>query len=105
MFISGRMHVVKIFNDAWRILMNFDLFIVHVYVLERIVSRNYRITWWIFTKLGRDKVLKTPHICIDVWTKSAQGRIQDRAIIGQWGAPSPKIFFFRPEGNSNKPNA
>ena len=26
-----------------------------------------------------------PHICIDFWAKSAKGRIQDRAIIGQWG--------------------
>ena len=54
--------------NAWKILMNFYLFIevkkgggalVHVYVLEHIVSLNYRITWWIFTKLGRDKVLMT----------------------------------------------
>ena len=53
--------------NAWKILTNFYLFIevkkggalVHVYVLEHIVSLNYRITWWIFTKLGRDKVLMT----------------------------------------------
>ena len=40
---------------------------VHVYVLEHRVSLNYRITWLIFTKLGRDEVLMTPHICIDFW--------------------------------------
>ena len=37
---------------------------MHVYVWEHIVTLNYRITWWIFTKLCRDKVLKTPLICI-----------------------------------------
>ena len=75
--------------------MNFYLFIkvkrggggalVHIYVWEHIVSLNYRIVWWIFTKLGRDKVLMTPHICIDFWAKSAQGWIQGRAKIGQGG--------------------
>ena len=48
--------------------MNLYLFIkvkkggalVHVYVWEHIVSINYRIAIWIFTKLGRDKVLMTP---------------------------------------------
>ena len=76
--------------------MNFYLFIevkrggggalVHVYVLEHIVSLNYRIAWWIFTKLGRDKVLMTPHICIDSWAKSAQGWIQGGAEIGPGGS-------------------
>ena len=28
-----------------------------------------------------------------------------RAKIGHGGSPSPKDFFFRPEGYSNKPNA
>ena len=81
--------------NAWKILMNFYLFIevkkvggslVHVYVLEHIVSLNYRIAWWIFTKLGRDKVLMTPHICIDYWAKYAQGWIQDGAKIGPGGS-------------------
>ena len=57
-----------------------------VYVLEHIVSLNYRIALWIFTKLGRDKVLMTPHICIDSWAKSAQGRIQGGAKIGPGGS-------------------
>ena len=74
--------------------MNFYLFIkvkkgggalVHVYVWEHIVSLNYRIVWWIFTKLGREKVLMTPHICIDFWAKYAQGWIQSRAKIGHGG--------------------
>ena len=51
------------------------------------VSLNYRIVRLIFTKLGRDKVLMTPHICIDFWAKSAQGWIQGRAKIGQGGGP------------------
>ena len=49
---------------------------------EHVVSLNYRIVGWIFTKLGRDKVLMTPHICIDFWVKSAQGWIQGGANIG-----------------------
>ena len=62
--------------------MNFYIFIkvkgrgggvVHVYVWEHRVSLNYRIAWWIFTKLGRDKVLMTPNICFDFWAKSARG--------------------------------
>ena len=78
--------------------MNFYLFIklkkgggvgwgalVHVCVWEHIVSLNYRIVWWIFTKLGRDKVLMTPHIWIDFWAKCAQGWIQGRAKIGHGG--------------------
>ena len=55
-------------------------------VLEHIVSLNYRIAWWIFTKLGRDKVLMIPHICIDSWAKSAQGWIQGKAKIGPGGS-------------------
>ena len=74
--------------------MNFYLFIevkkggalVHAYVLEHIVSLNYRISWWIFTKLGRDKVLMTPHICIDSRAESAQGWIQGGTKIGPGGS-------------------
>ena len=98
--------------NAWRILMNFHFLLrwkkagalVHVYLWEHIVSLNYRITWWIFTKFGRDKGLATPHICIDFWAKSAQGWIQGRAIIGQRRTLFPKNFF-RPKGYGNKPNA
>ena len=45
------------------------------------------------------------HISIDFWAKLAQERIQGMVIISQWGPPSQKNFFFRPEGYSNKPNA
>ena len=34
---------------------------------------------------GRDKVLMTPHIWIDIWAKSAQGWIQGRAKISHGG--------------------
>ena len=44
----------------------------------------------------------TPHICIDFWVNSAQGWIQGGAKIGHGVSPSPKNFFFRPEGYSNK---
>ena len=36
--------------------------LVHVYGWEHIVTLNYRITRWIFTKLCRDKVLKTAYL-------------------------------------------
>ena len=42
-----------------------------------------------------------PHICIDFWAKSAQGRIQGRAIIGQWGALL-QMTSLESEGYSNK---
>ena len=75
--------------------------LVHVYAWEHIVSFNFRIAWWIFAKLGRDKVLMIPHICIEVLANSAQVWIKNR-----WrGSPSPKNFFLRPEGYSNKLNA
>ena len=58
---------------AWRILMNFLCIylgegkgggaLMHVYVLEHIVSLSYRTNRWIFTKLGRDEVLMVPYKC------------------------------------------
>ena len=57
-----------------------------VYVRQHIVSLNYRMTRWIFTKLGRHKVLMTPHICIDFWAKSAEGWIQGRTKISHGGS-------------------
>ena len=59
---------------------------MHVYVLEHIVSLNYKIARRIFTKLGSDKVLMTPNICVDSWAKSAQGWIQGGAKIGPGGS-------------------
>ena len=55
--------------------------------------------------LSRDKVLMVPNKCCCVLARSAQGLIQDGAKIGHEGSPSSRIFFFRPEGYSNKPNA
>ena len=52
--------------NTWRILMNFLCIylgegrggaLMHVYVLEHIVSLYYRTAWLMFTKLGRDEVL------------------------------------------------
>ena len=60
-------------------------FFFSVYVLEHIVSLYYRIPRWIFTKLGRDKILMTPHISVDFWAKSAQGWIQVGAEISHGG--------------------
>ena len=78
--------------------------LMHVYVLEHIISLYYRTAWWMFTKLDRDEVLMVMHLCIGFSANSAQGRIQGGAQIGQWGAPSPKDFFFRLKGYSNKLN-
>ena len=60
--------------------MNFDLFIkvkrggrgalVHVYVWEHIVTTTESL----FTKLCRDKVLKTSLICIHFWANLPRGR-------------------------------
>ena len=41
---------------------------------------------------------------IGFWAKSAQGRIQDRAIIGQLGALLQRTSSSELEGYSNKPN-
>ena len=64
-----------------------------------------RTTWWILMKLGRDEVLMVPYKCCCFSARSAQGRIQGGAKIGHGGSPSSRIFFFRPEGYSDKPNA
>ena len=66
--------------------------LVHVYVWEHIVSLNYRITWMIITKFDKDKVLMTPHICFDIWAKSAHVRIQDGVKLGI-GVPFFKELF------------
>ena len=79
--------------------------LMHVYVLEHIVSLCYRTAWWIFTKLGRDEVLMAPHLWLDFSANPAQGLIQSGAKIGQWGVPSPKDCFFRLEDYSDKTNA
>ena len=54
--------------------------LMHVYVLEHIISLSYRTTWWIFTKLDKDEVLIVRHLCICFLANSTKGRIQDGAI-------------------------
>ena len=39
--------------------------LMHVYVLNYIVSLCYRTTWWMFTKLGRVEVLVALHLWLD----------------------------------------
>ena len=68
-------------------------------------SVSYRTDWWMMTKHGRDEVIMALQMGLGFLARSAQRWIQGGAKIGQWGAPSPKDFFFRSECNSNKPNA
>ena len=75
--------------------------LMHVYVLEHIVSLCYRTTRWMFTKLGRDEVLMAPHLWLDFSANPAQGWIQGRAKIGKSGDPSSKDCF-RLEGYSKR---
>ena len=63
-----------------------------------------RTAWWILMKLCRDEVLIFPYKCCCFSTRSAKERIQGGAKIGHGGSPSSRIFFFRPEGYSDKPN-
>ena len=50
--------------------------LMHVYVLEHIISLSYRTTGWMFKKLDRDEVLIITHLFIDFSANSSQGRIQ-----------------------------
>ena len=74
--------------------------LVHVYIWEHRVSLNYRILWWIFTKLGRDKMTQA-HL---YWLLGKirrgvnPGQDHNRSMRG----PSPKDFF-RMEDYINKP--
>ena len=68
-------------------------------------SFSYRTDWLMLTKLGRDEVIMALHMRLGFLARSAQRWIQGGTKIGQWGAPSPKDFFFRSECNRNKPNA
>ena len=78
--------------------------LMHVYVWEHIISLYYRTASWMFTKLGRDKVLMVPYKCC-YSARSVQGWIQGGAKIGHGGSPSSTNFCFRLEGYSNKPNS
>ena len=50
--------------------------LMHVYVLEHIISLSYRTTWWMFTKLDRDEVLLITHLFIGFSANSTKGRIK-----------------------------
>ena len=57
--------------------------LVHIYVLEHIVSLCSRTALWMFMKLGSDKALMAPHLWCDFSANPAQGWIQGGAKIGQ----------------------
>ena len=58
--------------------------LMHVYVLEHIVSLCYRTARWMFTKHGRVEVLLIAlHLWLDFLQNPAQGWIQGGAKIGQ----------------------
>ena len=59
--------------------------LMHVYVLEHIVSLYYRTALWMFTKLGRHEMLMFPYNCCCFSARSPQGRIQGGAKRGQGG--------------------
>ena len=49
------------------------------------IQLSYRTDLWIFTKLGRDKVLMVPYKCCYFSARSIQGRIQGGAKIRHGG--------------------
>ena len=59
--------------------------LMHVYVLERIVSLYYRPALCMFTKLGRDEVLMVPYKCCYFQARSAKVRIKVGAKIFHGG--------------------
>ena len=63
-----------------------------IVVVHRPSSVNFHIfnffsrtTWWILMKLGRNEVLMVPYKCCCFSARSAQGRIQGGAKIGNRG--------------------
>ena len=47
--------------------------LVHIYVLEHIVSLCFRTARWMFLKIGRDEALMAPHLWLDFSANPAQG--------------------------------
>ena len=68
--------------------------LMHVYVLEHIISLSYRTTGWMFTKLDRDEVLIITHLFIGFWANSTQGRIQGGGGGGQFAKNRSMRGFF-----------
>ena len=99
-----RVLCLKIFNDFFMYLFRWRKGggVALMHVLENIVCLSYRTARWMFMKLGRDEVLMVPHLCSGFSANSAKGWIQGGAKLGQWGIPSPKVFFFKLEGYSDK---
>ena len=105
-----RFKCLKIFHEFFMYLFRWRKgggALMHVYLLEHIISLSYRTTWWMFTKLDRDEVpvyrlFGKLHPGADPGGGGGGGNLPK---IGQLGVPSPKDFFFRSECNSNKPNA
>ena len=62
-----------------------SFFAQYIFELEHIIGLYYRTTWWMFTNLGRDKVLKAPHMCLGFSANSTKGWFQGGAKVGQWG--------------------
>ena len=64
-YFYQRFEYLKNFNEFFMYLFRWRKgggALMHVYVLEHIVSLYYRTAWLMFTKLGRDEVLMAPHI-------------------------------------------
>ena len=56
-----------------------------MYMYGNTVSLYYRITKWMFTKLGKDEVFMVPYKCCCFSARSIQGWIQGGAKIGHGG--------------------
>ena len=67
---------------------------MHVYVWEHIVTLNYRIACWIFTKLGRDKLLMS-RIFVLTFGSNLLGMDPGQGHNRSKRGPSPKDFFYR----------
>ena len=81
-----RFKCLKIFNEFFMYLgegKGGGDALMHVYVLEHIISLCYRTTRWIFTKLDRDEVLIITHLFIGFSANSTQGWIQGGGAICQ----------------------
>ena len=53
------------------ILAKEGMALMHVFVLEHLVSLQYRTAWLMFTKLGMDELFMAPHTFLCILTRSA----------------------------------